>query len=56
MYESGTDILIEINTLVSSKTQIKNGRSKLVITKYYSVLGIYEKSYNKWFMYREKKS
>ena len=56
MYESVTDIFIEINTLVSSKTPIKNGRSKLMITKDYRVLGLYEKSYNKWFMYREKKS
>ena len=56
MHESANDRFIEINTLASSKIQIKSGGSKLMVTKDYRALGLYEKSYNKWFMSEEKKA
>ena len=47
---------IERDTLVTSK--IKSGRAKdsPMITMHYRVLGLYHKSYNKWFMTGEKKA
>ena len=56
MHESVNDLFIERNTLVSSNIQINSGGSKMMITKDYRVPGIYGKSYNKWFIYGEKKS
>ena len=54
MHDSVNDLFIEKNTILSSKIQIKSGRSKLMTTKDYRVLGLYEESYKKWFMYGQK--
>ena len=56
MNASVNDIFIERHALVSSKIKIHSGRSKLTIAKDYCVLGIYEKSYNKWLIYEENKA
>ena len=56
MHESVNDLFIERNKPVLRKIQIKSGRIKLMITKYYCVPGIYKKSYKKWFIPGEKKA
>ena len=45
MPESANDLFIEISTLISSNIQIKRGRSKLMITKDYRVLGLKKNIY-----------
>eukprot|EP00957_Ditylum_brightwellii_P162313 12358948-Ditylum_brightwellii.AAC.2 len=48
-------IFIERDTVVSSNIKLGQGKNSLVALKDYHVLGLYDKSYNKWFMTGEKK-
>ena len=47
---STLDVTIERDTLVSANVNVGEGASRVAIKKYYRVIDIHDKYYNKWFM------
>ena len=47
---STLDVTIEQDTLVSANVNVGEGASRVAIKKYYRVIDIHDKYYNKWFM------
>jgi len=48
-------IFVERNTVVSCMVKVGSGRGAQKVDKPYRVIGLYDKSYNKWYMTGEKK-
>ena len=43
---------IEIDTIISANVIIGRGASSITVAKYYCVVDVHGKYYNKWFMYK----
>ena len=49
------ELVIERNTVVTCKVKLGRSKNSPIVDKVYRVIGVYDKSYNKWFMSGSKK-